>query len=253
MQRDELTTGDGRPALWTQVRADLGMLHGGWMAVAFPQLRDRHPAMDAWTPETPATRAAYWLWAAVGALAVAVGYPLALAGFALRFHTRRLFRAAASLGRLGVLLAVGGVWAAFTVGVWLINFPMEGVVAVAAGGTVAGVSAMLSLAFARWDGRIATVLFAYPLGVTALFLPPVVAAFYSPTLADEVFPGSYSLAVWLLENPLSTIGVAEFLRAQFRLAGWGYVGMWTALSTPVGWGLGVLVTLADVVRPKAGE
>jgi len=55
--------------------------------------------------------------------------------------------------------------------------------------------------------------------------------------------------VLLLENPLSVAGVAEFLRSRFTLVGFAYVGMWFGLAVPVGWLLGLLVTLADFVRP----
>lgn len=219
------------------------------MILAFPQLRDHHPALGPWKPGTAVGRVAYFAWAALGVLAVAASYPLAVAGFGVRFYTRRLYRTAVSLGLLGVSVAAGVTWGAFTVAVWLLAFPNEGVVAVAAGGSVAVVSAVLATWFARRGGRATTVLFAYPFGVTALFLPPVVAAFYSQTLAARVFPGSYSLAVWLLDNPLSAVGVAEFLRSEFRLVGLGYVAMWGALATATGWLLGFLVTLADLVWP----
>lgn len=223
------------------------------MVLAFPQLRDHHPAMEPWTPEGAVTRVGYLAWAALGLLAVVAVYPFALVGFGVRFYTRKLYRAAVSLGLLGVSVAAAVTWTLFTVGVWLLAFPQEGVVATAAGGSVAVVSAVFATTFARRGGRPATVLLAYPFGVTALFLPPVVAAFYSPVLASEVFPGSYSLAVWLLDNPLSAVGVAEVLRERFQLAGIGYVAMWSGLSTVVGWVLGVLVTLADVVRPTQTE
>lgn len=194
-------------------------------------------------------QAAFWLWAALGVPVVAAVYPLALVGFAVRFYTRRLFRTAVSLGWVGVAVGTTVAWSVFTAGVWLLDVPSEGVRAVAAGGGVAVASAVLSTAIARRGGRLSTVVFAYPLGVTALLLPPVVAAFYWPPLADSVFPNSYALAIWLLDNPLSVAGVASFLRDNFRLAGLGYVGMWTGLATVVGWLLGLFVTLADLVRP----
>ena len=237
------------PSLWTQLRTDLGRLHVGWMDLAFPRQRDPHPTLGRWQPSTVPQRLAYWLWALLGVVALAVGYPLVLAGFTVRFYSRRLYSTALALGILGVVVVATVVWTGLTVGVYLLDFTREGVLAVAAGGGVAVVSAALATAFARWDGRLTTVLFAYPFGVTAVFLPPVVAALYSPTLGEWVFPNSYSLAVWLLENPLSVAGVSEYLRSQFTLAGVAYAGMWFALAVPVGWVLGLLVTLADLVRP----
>ncbi|AHG04646.1 hypothetical protein HALDL1_14380 [Halobacterium sp. DL1] len=219
------------------------------MDVAFPRQADPHPTLGRWEPSTVVQRLAYWSWAVLGVVALAVGYPLVLAGFTVRFYSRRLYSTALALGILGVVVVATIVWGGLTVGVYLLEFSHEGVLAVAAGGGVAVISAALSTAFARWDGRLATVLFAYPFGVTAVFLPPVVAALYSPSLGEWVFPNSYSLAVWLLENPLSVAGVAEFLRSRFTLVGFAYVGMWFGLAVPVGWLLGLLVTLADFVRP----
>ena len=241
------------PSIWSLVRNDLGRLHVGWMDLAFPRQRDPHPTLGRWEPSTVPQRLAYWLWALLGVVALAVGYPLALAGFTVRFYSRRLYSTALALGILGVVVVATVVWGGLTVGVYLLDFSREGVLAVAAGGGVAVVSAALAMAFTRWGGRLTTVLFAYPFGVTAVFLPPVVAALYSPTLGEWVFPNSYSLAVWLLENPLSVAGVSEFLRSQFTLAGAAYVGMWFALAVPVGWALGLLVTLADFVRPTPAD
>ncbi|NIB99918.1 hypothetical protein G9C83_09885 [Halobacterium sp. R2-5] len=237
------------PSLWQQLRTDLGRLHVGWMDVAFPRQRDPHPTLGRWEPETIPQRVAFGLWALLGVLALAVGYPLALAGFTVRFYARRLYGTALALGILGVVGLSTVVWAGLTVGVYLLEFSREGVFAVAAGGGVAVVSAALATAFARWGGRATTVLLAYPFGVTAVFLPPVVAALYSPTLGEWVFPSSYTFAVWLLDNPLSVAGVAETLRSRFTLAGAAYVGMWFGLAVPVGWTLGLLVALADFVRP----
>jgi len=94
-----------------------------------------------------------------------------------------------------------------------------------------------------------TVLLAYPSAMNAVFLPPVVAALYSPTLASAVFPSSTTLAVWLLEN-VFTGPVGAFFETTFDLEGLTYVALWFGIAVPVGWVLGVAVTLADVVRPK---
>lgn len=236
-------------SLWSRIQTDLSVLHDAWLTLGFRGRRDHHPALGEWAPSTPVGRVAYWLWALLGVPVVVAVYPLALVGFAVRFYTRRLFRTAVSLGWVGVAVGTTVAWSAFTAGFWLLDVPLEGVRAVAAGGGVAVLSAVLSMTITRRGGRLSTVLFAYPLGVTALFLPPVVAAFYWPPLADQVFPNSYALAIWLLDNPLSVGSVASFLRENFRLVGFGYVGMWTGLATVVGWVLGAFVTLADLVRP----
>jgi hypothetical protein len=226
------------------------VLHGAWLDAGFRSRRTHHPATGEWAPSSTPGRVAFWLWSALGVPLVAAVYPLVLLGFAVRFSVRRLFRTAVSLGWLGVAVAATVAWSGLTAAVWLLDVPLVGVRAVAAGGAVAVPSAVLSLTIARRGGRLSTVLLAYPLGLTAVCLPPVVAAFYWPPLADRVFPSSYALAVWLLDNPLSVGGVASFLRDEFRLAGFGYVWMWVGLATVVGWTLGALVTLADVVRPR---
>jgi len=239
----------GTPSLWSRVQTDLTVLHGAWLDLGFRSRRTHHPALGEWAPSSTPAQVAFWLWSALGVPLVAALYPFVLVGFAVRFYVRKLFRAAVSLGWLGVAVAATVAWSALTVGVWLLDVPLVGVRAVAAGGAVAVPCAVLSLTIARRGGRLSTVLLAYPLGVTALCLPPVVAAFYWPPLADRVFPSSYALAVWLLDNPLSVAGVESFLRAEFRLAGFGYVWMWAGIATVVGWTLGLLVTLADRVRP----
>ena len=241
---------EGAPAsTWTRVRIDLEHLHTGWMALLFARQRDPHPVQGRSRPEGRAGRAAYRLWAVLGAV-VALSYPLVVVGFAVRHYGRRLHRAAESLGAAAILLGSLVVWGALTAVVSLRAFPTEGVVAVAAGSGVAAVSAVLALLFARRGGRATTVLLAAPFGVTALFLPPVVAALYSPALAAWVFPRSTLLAVWLLDGPLAVGGLATALRAWFDLVGLAYVGMWLGLAVPVGWTLGLVAALADAVRAR---
>jgi hypothetical protein len=95
-------------------------------------------------------------------------------------------------------------------------------------------------------------LLAYPFGVTAVTMPPVVAAFFSTTLAGLVFENTDTIAVWLLDNVLAAGGVAEFFRESFDLEGAAYAVLWFAFSLPVGWLLGILVSLANLVRPSRG-
>ncbi|WP_251342679.1 hypothetical protein [Haloplanus halophilus] len=229
---------------------DLRRLHGLWMALAFPQLRDTHPVVARWTPETTWERATYRLWALLGGLGLLVGYPLAVLGLLARFNVRRFDRTATRLGAAGTVVLAVLLWGALTA-LARVRFSTEGFLAVAAAGTVAVVSTVLSLGFRRLGGRLTTVIVAYPFAVVAVFLPPVVAALYSPALAATVFPRSETLAVWLLDTVLTYRGVNTVLRQRFELVGLAYVGMWGALAVPVGWALGVLVTLANLVRPTA--
>jgi len=239
-------------SLVADVRYDLRRLHGLWMALVFPQLRDSHPVMSRWAPETTRECVTYRAWAILGILGLFVGYPLAVLGLLARFHVRQFDRTATRLGAVGTVLLAALAWGALTA-LARLRFSAEGFLAVAAAGTVAVVSTVLALIFRRFGGRVTTAFVAYPFAVVAVFLPPVVAALYSPTLASVVFPRSETLAIWLLDAVLSYGGLNTLLRQRFELVGFGYVAMWGGLAVPAGWALGLLVTLANLVRPSSGD
>jgi len=228
---------------------DLRRFHERWMGLVFPrQVGARGTVLGKWKPSTAGERAGYLAWAAVGAVVVGVLYPLALFGAVLRFSTRRVDDTATRLGALGVVVTMLVAWGGLSL-LARSRFTVRGFLAVAAAGVVATVAAVLALAFRRVGGRATTVAVAYPLAATALFLPPVVAALYSPAVAGVVLPTSQSLALWLLNGPLSWVGLAGPLQSTFRLVGFAYLAMWFAIAVPLGWATGSLVTLADLVRP----
>lgn len=236
--------------LLAALSTDLRRFHEHWMALLYPRQVDAGgTVLGKWKPQSRGGRFRYQAWGVVGALVVTLTYPVVLVGAVLRFHARRIDATASWLGGLGVLVAAAVVWGLLSL-VARARFDPEGFLAVAAAGGVATVSAVLSLFFARIDGRTTTVVLAYPFGVTAFFLPPVVAAWYSPALASVVFPWTDSLSVWLLNNVLSVGGLSGYLRQTFDLRGLAYMLVWFGLAFPVGWLLGGLVTLADVVRPR---
>jgi hypothetical protein len=242
----------GSPGLTHAIRVDLKRLHETWMELLFQRQRGADDTvLGKYTPDSTAGMAGYRLWGAVGVLVVAVLYPLAVVGFAARYYAGRLDSAATRLGVLGVVVLTALVWGALTV-VSLFQFSTEGFVAVAAASVVATVSAALAVLFARVGGRGTTILLAYPFAVTAVTMPPVVAAFFSTTLAGLVFENTDTLAVWLLDNALAAGGIAEFFRDTFELEGPTYAVLWFAFSLPVGWFLGILVSLANLVRPSRG-
>ena len=258
---EEGQRGSTVPALVTDtaeaVRIDLARLHATWMDLVFPRgLGNDHSVVERREPETARGVVGYLLWAALGVLVLLAAYPLFVAGLATRFYSRRIDRLSAALGFAGVALLSLFVWGALTVLTYFLPIAFEGFVAVAVASVVATCSAVLALYATRLPGRPSTVLLGYPFGVTAIFLPPVVASLYSPTLASFVFPNSYSLAAWLLDNVLAFGGVAGFFRATFELEGPMHVGLWFVLAFPTGWTLGALVTLANRVRhqeaPNAG-
>ncbi|USZ69003.1 hypothetical protein NGM10_04510 [Halorussus salilacus] len=232
------------------IQYDLKRLHESWMELFFPRQRGaENTVLGKWTPSSTTGKVAYRAWSAVGAPVVGVLYPLALFGFAARYYTRKIDGTATRLGVVGVVLLSLLAWGGLTA-LARLRFSTTGFLAVGAAGGVATVSAALAYLFGTRGGRASTVLFAYPFAMTAVFLPPVVAAFYSPTLSEVVFPNSYALAVWILDNLLYVGDVNTIIRDRWTLEGFNYVAMWFALSVPAGWLLGLLVTLADVVRPK---
>ena len=242
--------GTSNTGLVGAVQYDLKRLHESWMALFFPRQRSTQSGvLGKWEPSTTTGRVAYRSWSAVGTAAVALLYPLALFGFAARYYTRRIDGTATRLGVVGVVLLSLLVWGGLTA-LARLRFSSAGFLAVAAAGGVATVAAALAYVTGTRGGRFTTVFLAYPFAMTAVFLPPVVAALYSPALSELLFPKSYTLAVWILENPLDLWGINTFLRERFVLEGANYVAMWFGISVPTGWLLGLLVTLADVVRPK---
>lgn len=245
---------DERAGVVDGIRVDVTRLHETWMELLFPRQRGaNHSVLGKWKPTTTADVVKYRLWSALGVLVVAIGYPLALIGFAARFYSRRIDSGATRIGALGVLLLSVVVWGALTAAARVrFGATAEGFYAVAAASVVAVISAVLAYGFTRLDGRPVTILFAYPSAMTAIFLPPVVAALFSPAIAEAVIPGSETLAIWLLDN-VAPDSVASYLRGNFDLEGLMYVVMWFGIAVPLGWFLGILVTLADVVRPKHEE
>jgi hypothetical protein len=235
------------------MQVDLRRLHETWMEVLFPrQLDARETVLGKWTPSSTTGWIFYRTWSALGVPFIALLYPLLLFGYVVRFQSRRLDGTATRIGILGVVVLSVIVWGGLTA-LARMRFSTGGFIAVLAASLVATLSAVLAVVFHRVWGRKTTVLLAYPFGVTALFLPPVVAALYSPALANVVFPGSTSVAKWLLDNVLTVGGLNTYLRQQYDLRGVAYVGMWFGLAVPVGWFLGILVTLADLVRPTEVE
>lgn len=220
------------------------------MALLYPrQVGAEGTVLGKWRPQSRGARLGYRLWGALGALVVAVLYPVVLVGAVVRYHARRIDAAGRWLGLLGVLVAAGLVWTVLALAVRARGpISAAGFYAVVAAGGVATASAVGALVFARVGGRKTTVLAGYPLGVTAFLLPPVVAALYSPALARLVFGGTRTMAVWALQHVIPGV-VAGPLTSTFDLAGVTYVVLWFVVAIPVGWLLGAVVSLADVVRP----
>jgi hypothetical protein len=233
------------------IRVDLQRLHETWMELLYPRQRGAtDTVLGKWKPKTRGQRLVYRGWAALGMPMIAVIYPLVLCGAIIRFQARRVDGTATRLGLLGVVLLSVLVWGGLTL---LARYQLDlldgGLVAIAAAGGAATLSAVLAVGATQVDGRPVTVLFAYPFALTAIFLPPVVAALFSETAASIVVPQSEALSIWFVNSVLNPIGIGEFLTRRFEIEGVAYAAAWTAGSFPLGWVLGSLVTLADLVRP----
>lgn len=231
------------------VRIDLEQLHAGWMDLLFRRQRSGHSVLGKWQPETLGERIAYYGWALVGALALLMVYPLAVIGFAVRYYASRLDSTATRLGITGVVLVSVVVWGGLTV-LARVELDTAGFVAVAAASAVATVSASLAVLAGRIGGRGVTVGIGYPLAVTAVFLPPVVAALSYPPLEAVILPRSEAVAIVILDEVLFVGGLNEWIRATVDLEGAMHALMWIGVAVPVGWLLGLLVTLANLVRPR---
>lgn len=231
------------------IRIDVARLHATWMELVFPRQLDPSSVLGRWQPESGGEKPAYYGWAAIGLPLVVIGYPLLLLGFATRYYAEKLDSATTRLGILGVVGVAALTWGLLTVGAWVRQFSSNGLIAVAAAGGVATVSAGLAVVLSQRGARATSVFLAYPAAMTALFLPPVVAALFSPALAG-ILTGSTNLAIWILDTILTVGGLNEIIRDQFVLRGPAYVAMWFGIAVPIGWLLGGVVALADLIRPQ---
>ncbi|WP_121744516.1 hypothetical protein [Natronorubrum halophilum] len=239
------------------VKTDVQRLHGGWMELVFPRQRGRgHSVMGKWKPESLPQKLGYHVWSILGLFGLLLLYPLTVVGLGTRFYAAKLDSTRTRLGIVGVTgIALLG-WGLLTVA-WgamaymdRIDIPLDAVLAVAAASGVATLSTALAATFSKVGGRAVTVVFAYPFAMTALFLPPVVAALVTPSLHPYVLDPSYEFAVWALDNVLYVGGLSEYLRGNFSLEGAAYAAMWLGISIPLGWFLGIVVALANLVRPS---
>lgn len=241
----------GNDGIVGAIRVDLKRLHETWMELRYPRQRNAsQTVLGTWRPDTQLGMALYRTWSALGVPIIAILYPLVLFGTIVRFQTRRVDGTATRLGLVGVILLSLVVWGALAA---LARFELDliagGFVAIAMAGGVATVSAALAVGARSIGGRGTTVLLAYPFAMTAIFLPPVVLALTSKTLAQSVLTGSDAIARWILFDLLGENSIAEFFIQNFERQGLAYVLMWLGVSVPLGWLLGLLVTLADLVRP----
>jgi hypothetical protein len=234
------------------IRWDVKRMHETWMEFVYPRQRGAdQTVLGKWKPQGGLSLYLYRAWSIIGAPVVGLVYPFVLLGYFFRFQTRKLNVTAVRIGVGGVVALFVILWGALAaLAKFQLDMAANGVTAVIAAGAVAVVSAALAFLFWRLGGRITTVIFAYPFAMTAIFLPPVVAALYSEALGAVILTGTDSLQDWLIANgPAFVDGVKDYLIESFDLEGVTYVLLWFGISVPVGWLLGTIVTLADLVRP----
>ena len=240
------------PGLLGAIAIDLRVLHETWMELVFPRQRESaHKVLGKWKPQTPGKLLAYYLWAGLGLVVVALLYPLLLTGYFVRFQTRTVSDTAKRAGFVAVILFFALLWGTLTAVVAVQSGAFEdgAVTALALASGVAVVSAALSFLFWKLDGRPVTVLLAYPFAVTAVFLPPVVAALFWEPLSGLI-EWSDDIAYWVTNEGPDPLGVVSWLEENFDRQDEDHVIIWFVVSFPVGWALGILVTLADIVRPQ---
>lgn len=234
------------------VRFDLNKFHETWMELLYPRQRGAgDTVLGKWQPQTTREKITYNVWAALGALVVAVLYPLALIGVVVRFHARKIDVSVQKLGAVGVVLLTVLVWGGLSA---LVEFRLQAQFssqeanAIVAASVVAVLSSALAVLFRSVGGRITTVVFAYPFGMTAIFLPPVVAALFWEPLGEVIIQQGEDLFTWVFQSGPDEI--MEPLGDRFDRQEYHHTIIWFAVSFPVGWVVGTLVTLADLIRPK---
>ena len=248
-----MSTGD--QSVVDAIKIDLRKFHETWMELLFPRQREaEHSVLGKWRPETPREKVTYRGWSVFGFLAVGILYPLALLGVIVRFHARQIDVSIQKIGAIGVFLLALLVWGGLAALVeFQLNFPEQEANAIIGASVVAILSTALALFFRHIDGRFTTVFFSYPLAMTAIFLPPVVAALLSDQILQFSIVYSEEVAVFIQDEVLAEVGLKEYFVDNFDRDGGAYVIMWVAISVPTGWLLGIMVSLANFIRPTGGD
>ncbi|MFC7072932.1 hypothetical protein ACFQJ7_13340 [Halovenus rubra] len=234
------------------IKYDVQLMHETWMEMFFPRQRGAAgTVLGKWKPENTSEVISYRLWYALGIPIISIFYPLVLLGYFFRYQARKLNMTASRLGFFGVILVFTLLWGGLTA---LVYFQLQGVlqegavVGISAASAVAVVAAALSYIFWQLGGRFITVLFAYPFAMTALFLPPVVAALFWEPLGEIIIDQGDDLFRWAFQTGPEAI--TDPLGERFNRQEHDHAIIWFVVSFPVGWVLGILVSLADLIRPK---
>lgn len=234
------------------IKYDIRVLHETWMEMLFPRQRNAEgTVLGKWKPEETGEVVKYKLWYYIGVPLISILYPMVLFGYFFRYQTRKINVTATRLGFFGVVLVFSILWGGLTAVVFFqLQETLEpgAVTGIGAASIVAVVASALSYGFWRLGGRFTTVLLAYPFAMTALFLPPVVAALFYEPLGEVIIGEGDDLFTWAFETGPESI--TDPLGERFDRDENAHAIIWFVISFPVGWILGFLVTLADLIRPK---
>lgn len=133
-----------RPGAAGTVGLDLRRLHAGWMGLAFPPRRVAVGRVHGHrVPETAGGRIAYDGWVGLGALAVALLYPLVLVGLVLRGPLRRIDRAASDSSAVPRLAGRTALLVPASVIALLLATSLDGAVATGLGVGIAALTGWL--------------------------------------------------------------------------------------------------------------
>ena len=179
--------------------------------------------------------------------------PFLLIGYPTNFVARKFAIVLDRTSTMIITLLTATSWGALTLLTYF-QLGLADVLAVGIVSVVAVVAAGLAAVTSKMGGRLTSVLLAHPLAMTALFLPPVVAALVAPSLEPYVLDPSYALAVWILDTVFAVGGLNEAFRGAFDLEtfgagvglpGIGYLLIWIIISVVSGWLLGISSVVVD--------
>ena len=179
--------------------------------------------------------------------------PFLLIGYPTNFVARKFAIVLDRTSTMIITLLTATSWGALTLLTYF-QLGLADVLAVGIASVVAVVAAGLAAVTSKMGGRLTSVLLAHPLAMTALFLPPVVAALVAPSLEPYVLDPSYALAVWILDTVFAVGGLNEVIRGAFDLEtfgagvglpGIGYLLIWIIISVVSGWLLGISSVVVD--------
>lgn len=226
-------------------QADVTRLIERWMGLLFPRQTDQS-VLGKWRPRTLIGRLEYRGWWLLGLPIVAGAYVLALIGTPIRYAVRGISDAGEHLG-FARIVGLAGVLAVVTTGAAWFWLSTAGVVVVGTAAGLATLSVVGMVLSARYGGRATTILLAYPFGLLAISLIPGTVFMVSTGRIDPIWQPARDTFL-SLPTGVTPLSVVTTQSLADPLLGIGFV-RWIGLLVMVGWGIGTLVLVTDIVRP----